>query len=233
MGEGIRMIPITALVISVDEPQLPRCLEAVRNQTLPFSDIIHINNVSPENIAFNSGISEVETEWFMKIDGDMVLSPNAVEISFNEIGEMPTGVYCCNFPVYDTFFQAVMRGCGIMNTEICRRVPYPNMLGNDLWFGKKLRMMGYRKINYASVIGIHFENPSELQVFSRFFCQGMKHGKKYAYESLKVHYEQTGDTLYQLGFKAIDFAIKKKNYRRSHDINFDRRMFEEFKCELQ
>jgi len=233
MEKNIRVRPITALIISVDEPQLPRCLEAVRNQTVPFSDIIHMNNVSPENIAFNSGIFRVQTDWFVKIDGDMILYPNALELAFGEFGEMQDGVYCYNFLLYDVFLEVNLRGCGVMNTEICRKVPYPNMLGNDLWFGKKLRTMGYKKVNCKPIIGTHFDNPDELQVFRRFFCHGIKHNNRYVYNPLRIHYEKTSNSLYQLGLKALEFGIEKKKYPSSHNINFDKKMFEEFNADCR
>ena len=62
-----------ALIVSVDEPQLERCLESVRNQTVPFSRIVHINGVVPQHRAIRKGIRKTSDEWVMKIDGDMIL----------------------------------------------------------------------------------------------------------------------------------------------------------------
>jgi glycosyltransferase involved in cell wall biosynthesis len=218
-----------ALIVSVDEPQLERGLEAVKNQTVPFSNIIHINNVVPESVAFNQGLDAVKDEWFMKIDGDMILYKNAVEIVQESVVSKEPKIYCHNFRVYDTFLDGPMRGISVLNTEISRTLKYPNMLGDDVWFGQKLIRRGYIKINYGPVIATHFENPDEFQLFRRFYAYGVKHGTRFAWHSLQGLYKETGDPVYDLSRRMVEFGMKKGHYPSSHNIEFDLKMFKEFK----
>lgn len=224
------MKEIGLLIVSMDEPQLGKCLEAVKNQTVPFSNITHINNVIPENEASNKGLSMVKDEWVMKIDGDVILYNNAVEIALNVIPDKPDpNVYAYNFPAYDLFLKGILRGIGVMNVPICRKVPYPNFLGDDVWFGQRLRRMGFVMIKYPDVIANHFENATEFQVFSRFYAHGVKHGNRYKMSIvLKQMHEETKDPIYDCGARAVEFGARTRNYPTSHNIDFDRKMFEEF-----
>lgn len=223
------MRTIEALIISADEPQLERCLQSVGSQTIPFSNITHINNVSPESTAFNTGLAMVKDELVMKIDGDMILHNNAVETALKRIPEENGNAYVHNFILFDSFLKQNIRGCGVMVKSIFRKVRYPNMLCDDVWVGHKLRKMGFGMERYTEVIGTHCEDPDEFQVFRRFYSMGVKHGKRYAWRYLSRLYEDTKGPLYDLGMRAIEFGIEKKSYPTSHDVNFDRKMFEEFK----
>lgn len=219
---------IGALIISVNEPQLERCLESVRNQTVPFSNITHINNIIPESVAFNTGLKTVTDELVMKIDGDFILYNSAVETAMSLIPEEDPTVYVYNFRVYDAFFKGNIRGIGIMRCSVCRKVRYPNMLSDDLWFGKKMTRLGFIKKNCAPVIATHFEDADEFQIFRRLYCQGVKYGHRYTRKVLKQLYRNTGDPVYDFSLRALDFGVRKKYYPTSHNVDFDRKMFEEF-----
>jgi len=223
------MRTIEALIISADEPQLERCLEAVRSQTIPFSNITHINNVSPESTAFNTGLAMVKDELVMKIDGDMILHNNAVETALKRIPEENGNAYVHNFILFDSFLKQNIRGCGVMRSSVFRKVPYPNFLCDDVWVGHKLRKMGFVMERHTEVIGTHCENPDDFQVFRRFYSMGVKHGKRYSWRYLSRLYGGTKDPLYALAMEAVEFGIEKKQYPTSHNLGFDRKMFEEFK----
>ena len=69
---------IEAVIKSVDEPQLQRCIEAVEDQTIPFDKVYHVNNVSPEYRAHNQALAQLEYEYVMVINGDTILDHTAV-----------------------------------------------------------------------------------------------------------------------------------------------------------
>ena len=49
------MITLEALIMSICDPQVERCVESVKNQTVPFSNIVHMKDVIPESESFNQG----------------------------------------------------------------------------------------------------------------------------------------------------------------------------------
>ena len=220
------MVNITALIISCQEPQLNRCLAAVRSQSIPFSTVIHMDSIRPECDAFNRGLEHVATDLVMKIDGDVILYPNAVEIVLKEIPEKDPEVYGYNFRLYDDFLKGNIRGVGILRTEAVKKSRYLNILGNDVHFARQMAKFGYGRRNHWSVIGTHFESPDEFQVFRRFYSAGCKNPYLFTTKSFEKHYP---NPLYELAGKASEWGSAKRYYPTSHDIEFDRKMYAEFR----
>lgn len=228
------MKSIGALIVSAGEPQLERCLQAVYNQTVPFAHVVHIDNISPEHIAFNQGIKESVDEWIMKIDGDMILYSNAVEVALFHMVEEPD-IFMYSYGLFDEFLQSPICGCGVFSKVAFQLVRYPNMLNDDEYSAKKLRRDGWiRKtpIREGVTIGTHFSEPDEFQVFRRFYATGVKHGRGGTGRRLVQLYEDTGNDLYKLASGALLFGTKERYYPTSHNIHFDREMYNKFKGEV-
>lgn len=229
---------IGAFIVSAGEPQVERCIMAVNNQTVPFSRIIHMADIVPEHKAFNNGMRLCDNEWVMKIDGDMVLYENVVETVTEYMQKNnDDNVFVYSFGLLDGFLQAPICGCAVFRRSLFVQVPYPNVLSNDSYSGKKIERMGYvRKTPYKDGLNIetHCENPDEFQVFRRCYTHGVKYGKWYMLRRLHVLYKNTGNELYLTASKALLFGTEKRIYPTSHNIEFDKKMYEEFKrrCEL-
>lgn len=223
-----------AFIKSVDEPQLERCLEAVKNQTVPFSKIVHINGIVPESVAHNYGINKITDEWFALINGDMILYLDAVEKGIEKINMDKDGkVYAHTFKLYDPFLQSNYGGIGFFRTEIYKSNPIRDRLNNDRNLGKKLGEQGWIVKRHGRVIGTHFDSPDEYQIFRRFYVIGLKYVNTSAlkiFNTIMELLEKTGDSLYLVAMEAMKFSKGKKGtYPGSHNIDFERKMFEEFK----
>ncbi len=219
-----------ALVISAGEPQLERCLEATRNQTIPFSNVVHVSDVVPQHVAFNTGIKKIVDEWVMKVDGDMVLYDNAVETVSDCISNNgDASIYI--FAVYDDFMTGQMIGCKVYKTEMVKSIEHPDRLKNDLWIEKKIRHKGGKVSKYRRVIiATHAENPDEFQIFRRFYVYGVKYGKGCgAWSNISKQFCNTGDERYAFAMKSLEFGMEKREYPGSHNIEFDKKMYDEFK----
>ncbi len=218
-----------ALIISAGEPQLEKCLEAVKKQTVPFSNIVHIANVVPQHVAFNIGIKEITDEWVMKIDGDMVLYNNAVETVLDCLSNNGSAsVYIFN--VYDDFIGGAMVGCKVYKTEVVKVVEHENRLKNDLRVEKKLKIRGYRVNKSDVMIATHAENPDEFQIFRRFYVYGVKYGKGCGpWVNISRQFCDTGDPKYAFAMKSLEFGMEKREYPGSHNIEFDKKMYDEFR----
>jgi len=218
-----------ALIISAGEPQLERCLESVKNQTVPFSNVVHISNVVPQHVAINEGISKITDEWLMKIDGDMVLKNNAVEIALDNISKNQD-ISMFSFPVYDDFFDCAVFGCKVYKTALLKMVGHRNHLKNDQIAEKRMRKGGFKGKKIGIVIATHSENPDEFQIFRRFYIYGVKYGNGCGpWRHTAKMFDNTGDEKYRFALKALEFGKEKAYYPGSHNIDFDRKMFEEFR----
>jgi len=225
---------VDAVVTSVGEPQFERCMESVKNQTVPFANIIDIRDHVPVCSAFNDGVSQVQSEWFMHVAGDEVLYEDAVERVIKHV-EQDNDEKTCGyfFGLQDTFLDWTIGFATFMRTAAYKAVVRPNRLSDDRKVNRMMRKRGWIiKKEMHFVVGTHFDKPDEFQVFSRFYPQTIKYMRySYARDRLSELYEKTGDPLYQFGIKTIDFARQKKFYPGSKNNIFDRELYCEFKNE--
>lgn len=225
---------VEAMITSVDDPQMDRCLGSVKNQTIPFSGIIHINNVSPLCKAFNKGMSQSTEEWVMDIGGDMVLDRDALKriIQYMEQrnGDKILGYY---LGLRDTFLNTKIGYVSVLNGSLFRGVVLEDSYIADREPVRRFRRAGWAAVkNLHFLVGTHFDRPDEFQVFRRCYLHGVRYP---THKSLKPRltelFNNTGNPLYQTGIKAIEFAKVKNFYPGGHNIDFDRKNFEEFKHE--
>jgi glycosyltransferase involved in cell wall biosynthesis len=230
---------IDAMVISCGEPQLERCLESVRNQTVQFSNIIHVDGVVPEATATNMGIEQVTQEWYMRIDGDIILFPNAVEIALEQIEKSTGKLGMLVFYVYDSFFwRLVTAGAVLTNTEAVRTVGWSDHLHSDNGAKRNMERRGW--IGRAAVdggrkvaVGTHFDKPSEFQVFHRMLINAVKWKHSPKVHSLMkgklAHLRQkTNDPIYDLAWKAYEYGLENPVYIGSQNRDYDRERYEDF-----
>ncbi len=224
---------IEALILSVDEPQLERSIESLRSQTIPFSNIVHVNGVVPQSKAYNLGLEQIRDDWFVLMAGDVILNLDAVEIAIEYINQRKDDRICAYiFKLYDTFLSEVYGGVGFALTSAHKGVAILDRFGNDRALGLELRRKGWIGVKINKILGTHFDKPNAFQVFSRFYAMGRKFNEKYS-EQLRNKiielYEKTGDSLYALAVKAFDFSREQgMRYPGSHDRDFDKEKFEEF-----
>jgi hypothetical protein len=225
---------IEALVISAGEPQIPRCLEAIRKQGDLISRTIHIDNVVPEYKAFNQGISEVSGEWFIKIDGDTILYEDAMKKiidCLNSYNFPKLGVL--SFGLWDSFLGCIIGFTHLFKSSVVKNMVAVDSIINDRKFINKIRSMGYRSRKILqTIIGTHFDDPDEFQVFRRFYIMAKKYpDNNFVIKIMSKLLIEKGDPLYSVGLKAIEFSRKKNYYPGSHNLKFDREMYDEFKKE--
>jgi len=226
------MSRIGALLTSIDEPQLQRCLTSIGSQAVPFSDFVHINNVVPASAALNLGISKVSSEWFMYIGGDFILHQNAVEVAHGYIDHEGNDQICgyC-FGIYDTFLQCTTGYCNVYRTIVFKLELARDTLYDDRQLSGRLRRKGWKFRKPKEVLATHFDDPSEFQVFCRFFFHANKFNddNSYVRDRMNELLKDTGNPLYQVGLDALNFAKLKHNYPGSPNLDFNKKMFEEFK----
>lgn len=201
------------LITSVDQPQLDKCLESVKNQTVPFHKVVHINNVVPEIKAFQEGLKEISSKWFMRIGGDFVLYDNAVEMVSKRIGKysrlLKLGVG--TFALHDLFLDLIICGCSVYNTEAVRSIRLKNNLRSDIWIDQYLRRKGWGTYKWCKtrgvmVVGTHFDNPTDFQIFTRFYAQGVKDNIGWISNFTKKLNGSADDSKYLLAIKAIEYG---------------------------
>lgn len=229
-------IMIDACVRSVGEPQLEKCLESVRNQTVPFANIIHVDRVSPEVEALRALLRQVKSEWMMLIDGDMILHDDATKISQSYIDrETDISVVEYQFGLYDSFLERVINSCRVSKVDAIKSVRSKDRMENDYSIVRQMEDRGMKCVRLWQgkspvVIGTHFENPDEFQIFLRHYHAGVLR-TKVTMRILNELYNSTKDSKYNFAIRAMNYGLSKgyKKYPGSRDVNYDRNEFEKFK----
>ena len=221
---------IEAMIISVGEPQLERCIDAVKNQTVPFTNVIHLDRVVPNSEAFNRGIRMTTQEWVMHIGGDMILYDNAVDIAEKYISTSKPFICGFYFRILDTFLQCETGFCSVIRAEAYKSVTFEDTMWDDRQMMYRLRANGWRARKPSYVIATHFDKPDDFQVFRRFYFHGSKfNDNSFVKTRMSELYEKTGDPLYMTGVKAIEYAKVRQFHPGSPNVEFAEKTYEEWR----
>jgi hypothetical protein len=226
---------IDACISSVGEPQVERCLKSVREQVVPFANIIHVDGVVPEVKAFRETLKQVKSEWMMKIDGDMILHDYAVGVAQDYINkETDSSVVEYQFGLYDEFIKRIINSCRVSKVAAIKSVRSKDRMENDYSIVIQMEERGMKcvrlwKEDHPVVIGTHFDNPDEFQIFVRYYHAGVLR-TKVTMRVLNKLYNSTKDPRYDLAIRAFNYGYNKgyKQYPGSRDVNYDRKEFEKF-----
>jgi len=222
---------VDALLVSMNEPQLDACLQSISEQTVPFSKLIRVTNVIPESAAFNQGIKQVTGDWVMHIGGDFILYKNAVEIAtdnINKDADNKIGIY--TYGVYSSFLKRDIVGCHLYRRIAMEGMQALNSIVSDRKLQRNIKDRGWGYSDLRDVIiADHFRDPSEFQVFSRFYAKASKVDHRMYHRWLMGLAATDGNPLYHLALEAFEFGRHKMNYPTSHNADFDRAMYDEFK----
>lgn len=232
---------IEAYIQSVDEPQLDCCIESVKNQTVRFSKVSHVNNISPESEARRKIIKELEYEYAMVIAGDIVLDPDVVERFYSlwlPIFEGKDRIYEIVLGLFDEFLEWNICGLGMFRVEVAKKFKIGNTLNNDTLLNKKIcRENVFLKLWRKGItVGSHLSGYDPFQVFRRFYSRGVKAGWNNNKRNIEKHkkrfkelYEEKKKPIYLFAKDVIKYGFMEKEYPTSHDIRFDLEKFNQFK----
>jgi glycosyltransferase involved in cell wall biosynthesis len=69
---------VSAVVLTMGEPSTQEAVDSLNRQTVPPRHVIVVRDVSPFHKAFNIGVEQVKTPFFVQVDADMILDPHCV-----------------------------------------------------------------------------------------------------------------------------------------------------------
>ena len=87
-----RLNDLTVFIISSGEETSDDCTAALKEQDCTFP-IEHIRDVAPMSAAFQAMPDSCLTPYFLQVDADMILKPDAVRKLYNAIHQSPFWVY--------------------------------------------------------------------------------------------------------------------------------------------
>lgn len=182
------------------------CLSAIDPyiQNFTFQKVI---NVSPQIKALNQMLEQVETEFLIPLDADMILKPNAPERIIRAIKDHPEkDWHSILFPLWDTFTQRKIYALKVLRVEVMKKYMFKDSRTPDVEHFTRLTEAGYKSVNYfeEDVIGDHVLKGAK-------FCY---HKYKDVYLTLRQHNKEWdsgvflgGRTLKEKSKKHFDFFV--------------------------
>ncbi|MDX9762895.1 MAG: glycosyltransferase family 2 protein [Desulfomonilia bacterium] len=161
---------ITAVILSVDPNHLlEQCLKSVRKQTLQPVSIEIVKNVSPVSLARQTGLSRVKTEYYVNVDGDMVLNPSCFERLYYIMARFP-GCAEVEASLEDPLL-GVIKGIKMYRTDRIRDIhihPVVGFKNVDMYMSSQLHAQGYTTMDTGTIEGKHHIEYTASEAFWKF-----------------------------------------------------------------
>ncbi len=169
---------VTVFLISVDDgtASLGHCEKALFEQNT-IADLVHIHNIAPMNAAFQRMTDLCETPFFVQVDHDMILYPDAVERLVKGIQATDEKIALYSLPLWDVHLQKTIVGVKIYRTEIMKKYPYQTSFSCEVDQMERMKKDGYG----VEVVWKSFEK-SDL-------CVG-EHGSYYTPQTIFIRYKR-------------------------------------------
>jgi glycosyltransferase involved in cell wall biosynthesis len=165
---------ITIFVIDTNEPSVDECIELIRKQTYKNLELKRISNVFPMWRAFQRMLDECNTNFFVQVDADMLLTSTAVETLYKRIISQNNQVAISVGWLWDDDVERQILGVKIYNHNICVNFPYTNSLSCEMTQVDKMKKHGYTidVMNMPSMkddcLGLHFPSQNTEMAFRRW-----------------------------------------------------------------
>lgn len=169
------MDKVSAVLLTIGEATTSKALAALQQQTYPIAEIIIVHNKSPFSMAFNDGVAQVQTPFFIQCDADMILDSDCVAVLMQEMKG--------NAGLVHGYLRDPLVGntCGIKlyRTEVCKKILHVNHFNCEVMYVHELSKQGWETINVdpsaETTLGIHGEDISyPAYLFERFRLMGIK-----------------------------------------------------------
>lgn len=161
---------ITAFVISSGvNPNYKSCLEALKNQTV-IVNIDIIKDYNPMSTAFQQMLVRCKTPYYIEVDEDMVLKPNAIEKMYQSFVEEPNPkIAMIGFQLHDTHIDFIIYGVKIYRYDIFKNYPYDlKNMSCEVEQLDRMKADGYLYKLVEEVVGEHSPVWSNELIFERY-----------------------------------------------------------------
>jgi hypothetical protein len=172
---------VTVFVATVGAASLPACLAHLAEQRCRFR-LQKIEHVAPMSAAFQAMLDRCETPYYVQVDEDMLLYPDAIGRLHAALQGAPDDIAFVVAYLYDVHLQQPVQGVKIFRHRIVRRYPFADVQSCELDQVDRLRADGfaYRVLPAVpadgaddsdfpyAILGLHGATHSPRSVYERF-----------------------------------------------------------------
>ena len=153
--EAAGSVDTTIFILTVDDPAYSACKAAVdAQQGGPFHVEI-IRNVAPFSAAAQRMIAECRTEFFIQVDEDMILTPDAATRMADLMRRAPADVGMICFHLYDEDRACRIQGIKIYRTAAMKPFVFQDLKASEMDLLEQMSQRGVRWVLHPDVMGRH------------------------------------------------------------------------------
>jgi hypothetical protein len=149
---------LTAFVLTVGAPSVAECLKRLDAQDCRFTLEV-IENVAPMSRALQGMLDRCRTRFFVQVDEDMLLYPNAIRSLYTRLAQSPPEVAILTCHLLDPHAERVIYGLKIYRHDIVRAYPYDHVESSEYDQIRRFTKDGF--VDLRLPIEDHFR-PSEV-----------------------------------------------------------------------
>ena len=148
-------VDTTIFILTVGDPAYPACKESVdAQQGGPFHVEI-IRNVAPFSAAAQRMIADCRTEFFIQVDEDMILNPDAASRMTALMRRAPADVGMICFHLYDEDRACRIQGIKVYRTAAMKPFAFQNVKASEMDLLDQMAQRGVRWVLHPEVMGRH------------------------------------------------------------------------------
>jgi len=175
------------IIATTGNPNYSECIRGIRSQTAvdKGAGIVEIRDVAPMSAAFQQMIEQCRTRFYVQIDCDMVMEPDATEAMLEFMRTQQDKTAFAVFLLHDPHVGMDIQGVKIYDHAIMAKYPYNlDIISCEKEQLERLRADGYRIAEERIVMGVHSPHWTPELIFERYFDL-MEKWKVYGYSWLE------------------------------------------------
>lgn len=145
----------TVFVLTVDDPAFAACLDALGKQHGPPFKLDIIRNVCPFSAAAQAMIDRCRTPYFIQVDEDMILVPDAVASMEAVMAAAPDDVGMICFHLFDEDRGLPIQGVKIYRTALMKSLMFQDVKASEMDLIEQMGRRGIQWILHPDVKGRH------------------------------------------------------------------------------
>lgn len=163
---------VEAFLITTGERTSIEAYNSIMNQSMPVNKIVVLRDISGIHNSLNALHERISSEYFIKVDADMILKRNCVETLYKILKKDPQ-LYSVQGYLKDPLLGRIW-GIHMFRAGCVKDYRYSDTIGTDAEFEKTMENKGYRQIKYKKILGIHHPEYSRGEIKQKFVREGEK-----------------------------------------------------------
>ncbi len=158
----------TVFVLTVDDPAFPSCKAGLEAQQGASFVLEFIRNVSPFSAAAQKMITDCATEFFIQVDEDMILQPDAVATMEAAMRRAPDDVGMICFHLHDDDRGRTIQGVKIYRTALMKGLAFQDVKASEMDLLEQMGRHGIKWILHPDVVGRHGTAYTPETIYRRY-----------------------------------------------------------------